>query len=70
MSTLIFLAVVFILLLVGVVVLFYLLRHRQKFVTENRQIQIDFEINRAIDRGDHAEVERLREEKIELMLYG
>lgn len=70
MSTLIFLAIMSILLLVGVVVLFYLLRHRQKFVTENRQIQIDFEIARAIDRGDHAEVERLREEKIELMLYG
>ncbi len=32
--------------------------------------ELDYQIAQAIDRGDYAEVERLREKKIELMLYG
>lgn len=31
---------------------------------------LDYQIAQAIDRGDYTETERLREKKIELMLYG
>lgn len=42
--------------------------HTRQVASEGAEL--DYQIAWAIDRGDHAEVDRLREKKLELMLYG
>ena len=61
---------IFILVFVVVVAVVAFLAIHFKWIGENEQTKLDYQIGKALDRGDHAEATRLRDRKIELMLYG